>query len=225
MADAVKGDNIVLFLKLGSNYYPLACARDVSITTTSDKIELAPYTSGKWRSYIYGRITGTISGTGITKVVPDSGKNSFFDLLDYLNSQTIILTKYTVTDPQGNTKTYEVPCLIDELNLSGAAGQLSNFSFQLTMNGDPSFEQTSTSAPLTDVDSYDFTAVGGETTISNSVLIGVDILDVRRNGIGLQVITVGTPTGSQVKFTSGSGSLEFGFALGADEYINVIYVS
>jgi len=32
------------------------------------------------------------------------------------------------------------------------------------------------------------------------------------------------PTGSQVKYTSGSGSLEFGMALGADEYILTIYV-
>jgi len=224
MAEAVKGDNVILYAKLGSTYYPIACSKDVSITTTSDKIELAPYTSGKWRSYIYGRITGTISGTGITKIVADNA-NSIFDLLDFQYDQVIILTKYSITDPQGNFRTYEVPCLIDEINISGAAGQFSNFSYTLTMNGDPSFDQTNVAGALTDVDSWDYLAVGGETSISDGVLVGVDVLDIRRNGIGLQIIYSGTPTGSQVKFTSATGAVEFGFALGAEEYIKVIYVS
>jgi hypothetical protein len=93
------------------------------------------------------------------------------------------------------------------------------------MSGDPEFNQTPINDALTDVDSWDYTATGGETVISNATLIGVDVLDIRRNGIGLQVITAGTPTGSQVKFNSGAGSLEFGMALGVDEYILVIYVA
>ena len=224
MPDAVKGDGVIFYAKLGTTFYPFACAKDVTITHTTDKIELAPYTSGKWRSYIYGRTTGTISSNGVIKVVPDTGKNGIFDLLDSLKEHFIILTKYTVQDPQGNSKTYEVPCLIDEISMTGAIGSLATYSFTLTMNGDPSFDQVVVNTPLTDVDSWGYTATGGETTISDPVILGVDVLDVRRNGIGLEVITAGVPTGSQVKYTSGSGSLEFGMALGTDEYILTIYV-
>ena len=225
MADPVRGENVVFYAKLGTSYYPFACAKEVTITQTTDKIELAPYTTGKWRSYIYGRTSGTITGSGIVKIDPGNSKYSIFDLLNFQTDHLIILTRYTVTDAQSNQRTYDVPCLIDEVTLSGTVGQFATYSFTLTMSGDPEFNQTPINDPLTDVDSWDYTATGGETTISDATLIGVDVLDIRRNGIGLQVITAGTPTGSQVKFTAGSGSLEFGMALGADEYMLVIYVA
>lgn len=225
MADPVKGENVVFYAKLGTSYYPFACAKEVTITQTTDKIELAPYTTGKWRSYIYGRTSGTITGNGIVKIDAGNGKYSIFDLLNFQTDHIIVLTRYTLTDPQSNQKTYDVPCLIDEVTLSGTVGQFATYSFTLTMSGDPEFNQTPINDPLTDVDSWDYTATGGETLISDAVLIGVDVLDIRRNGIGLQVITAGAPTGSQVKFNSGAGSLEFGMALGIDEYILVIYVA
>ena len=224
MSDVVRGDGVIFYAKLGTTFYPFACSKDVTITHTTDKIELAPYTSGKWRSYIYGRTTGTITSSGVVKVVPDSGKNGIFDLLDSLKEHFIILTKYSVVDPSGNTKTYEVPCLIDEVTISGTVGATATYTFTLTMNGDPAFDQVVVDTPLTDVDSWGYTATGGETTISDSVILGVDVLDVRRNGIGLEGITTGTPNGSQVLYNSGAGSLTFGFALGAGEWILTIYV-
>lgn len=224
MADPVKGENVVFYAKLGTSYYPFACAKEVTITQTTDKIELAPYTTGKWRSYIYGRTSGTITGNGIVKIDAGAGKYSIFDLLNFQTDHIIVLTRYTLTDPQSNQKTYDVPCLIDEVTLSGTVGQFATYSFTLTMSGDPEFNQTPINDALTDVDSWDYTATGGETVISDATLIGVDVLDIRRNGIGLQAITAGTPTGSQVKFNSGAGSLEFGMALGTDEYILVIFV-
>jgi hypothetical protein len=225
MADPVTGKNFILYVKLGTGYYPIACAKDISVTTVTDKIELAPYGNGYWRSYIYGRTSGTITGTGITKIDVGASNYSIFDLIGYQTEHFILLSRYTLTDPQGNARQYEVPCLIDEINISASSGANSNYSFTLTMSGDPSFDQTIVNPPLTDVDSFGYTATGGETAISDSVLIGVDVIDVRRNGIGLEVILIGTPTGSQVKFIPATGSLEFTFALGVDEYILVIYVS
>ena len=225
MADPVKGENVVFYAKLGTSYYPFACAKEVTITQTTDKIELAPYTTGKWRSFIYGRTSGTISGSGIVKIDAGTGKYSIFDLLNFQTDHIIVLTRYTLTDPQNNQKTYDVPCLIDEVTLSGTVGQFATYSFTLTMSGDPEFNQTPINDALVDVDSWDYTATGGEGTISDATILGVDVLDVRRNGIGLQVITAGSPNGSQVKFNSGAGSLEFGMALGTDEYILVIFVS
>ena len=225
MSDPVKGGDFILYLKLGTGYYPIACAKEISVTTTTDKIELAPYTNGYWRSFIYGRTSGTITGNGITKIVVPGSNYSIFDLIDFQTAHFIALARYTLTDPQGNGRSYDVPCLIDEINISGTTGQNAAYSFTLTMTGDPSFDQTIVNPPLTDVDSWDYTATGGETEISDPVLIGVDVIDVRRNGIGLEVITIGTPTGSQVLFVPATGSLEFTFALGIDEYILVIYVS
>jgi len=224
MADAVKGANVVFYVKLGANYYPFACAKEVTISQTTDKLELAPYTTGKWRSYIYGRTSGTITGNGVVKVVADANRYGIFDLIDYQLQHQIILTRYTTTDPQGNFKTYEVPCLIDEVTFTGTVGQLATYSFTLTMSGDPEFNQTPITQPLTDVDFWDYTATGGETTISDASIIGVGLLDVRRNGIGVEFITTGTPTSSQVLYTALTGELTFGTALSAGEWILVLFL-
>jgi TP901-1 family phage major tail protein len=224
MADAVKGKDVVFYAKLGANYYPFACAKEVTITQTTDKLELAPYTTGKWRSYIYGRTSGTITGTGVVKVIADASKYGIFDLIDYQLQHQIILTKYTTTDPQGNFKTYEVPCLIDDVSFTGNVAGLATYSFSLTMSGDPEFNQTPITQPLTDVDYWDYTATGGETTISDASIIGVGLLDVRRNGIGVEFITTGTPTSSQVLYTALTGELTFGTALSAGEWILVLFL-
>lgn len=224
MSDFVKADGVVIYAKLGSSYQPIACGTAATITTTSDKLELAPYTSGKWRSYIPNRITGTISCQGLIKIQPGSGLYSTFDILDYQYEQFFVLAKYVITDPNGNSKTYEVNCLVDEVSFNTQAGGTATYSFTLSMTSDPSFVQTPVDTGGDNVQAWDYTATGGETVIGSSVLIGNEVIDVRRNGIGLEVIFGGSPNGSQVKFTLGSGQLEFGFALGADEYILVIYV-
>ena len=225
MADQVTGKDFVLYTKLGTQYYPFACAREVSVSITTDKIELAPYTNGKFRSYIYGRSTGQITGSGVVKVEAGSGKYSIFDLLDFQQAHIVALAKYTLSDPQGNSRTYECTCLIDDVTLTGAVGSNASYNFTLTINGDPTISQTLVNPPLADVDTWDYTATGGETLISNAVLIGVDVLDIRRNGIGVQVILTGTPNNNQALFNPATGQITFGYALGVDEYILVIYVS
>lgn len=225
MADAVKADGVVIYHKMGSSYYPIACGTSATISVTTDKIELAPFTAGRWRNYEYSRTTGTISTSGLIKIDAGASNYSPFDLHDYQLGHLKVLTKYVITDPQSNSKTYEVSCLVDDFTINTDAGGQATYSMSMTMVSDPTFIQTPVPPGGTVVNAYEFFATGGETTISNSSLIGVQILDVRRNGIGLDVVTSGTPTGSQAKFTSGSGSLEFGMALGASEWILVIYVT
>ena len=49
------------------------------------------------------------------------------------------------------------------------------------------------------------------------------MIEVMRNGIGLHIITSGTPTGQQVTFDAIAGSLTFLPELGFEEYIQIIY--
>ena len=41
MSNEIKGNDFVLYLKIGVQLYPVACSSNVSVTTTADKIELA----------------------------------------------------------------------------------------------------------------------------------------------------------------------------------------
>ena len=61
------------------------------------------------------------------------------------------------------------------------------------------------------------------TTIQDDALINQTLVNIYRNGIALQIITSGTPTGSQVLFDSTSGTFTFGLSLILTEYIYVIY--
>lgn len=224
MSDIVKADGIVIYHKLGGAFYPLACGTSATINITADKIELAPYSSGKWRSYEYGRVTGTISTSGLIKINAGASAYGPLELLDFQLSFLKVLTKYVISDTNGNSKTYEVNCLVDDFTIETEAGGTATYSMTMTMTSDPTFIQTAPDPGGIDVQAWEYNATGGETTISNASIINDEVLDVRRNGIGLEIISVGTPTGNQVKYISNTGSFEFGMALGVDEWILVIYI-
>lgn len=224
MSDIVKADGIVIYHKLGGAFYPLACGKSATINITADKIELAPYSSGKWRSYEYGRVTGTISTSGLIKINAGASAYGPLELLDFQLSFLKVLTKYVISDTNGNSKTYEVNCLVDDFTIETEAGGTATYSMTMTMTSDPTFIQTAPDPGGIDVEAWEYNATGGETTISNASIINDEVLDVRRNGIGLEIISVGTPTGNQVKYISSTGSFEFGMALGVDEWILVIYI-
>lgn len=67
------------------------------------------------------------------------------------------------------------------------------------------------------------TILGGETSVSDSSLIGKNILSAARSTNALYIITAGTPDGAQVKFTSATGTLEYITPLAANEWISVVY--
>jgi hypothetical protein len=69
-----------------------------------------------------------------------------------------------------------------------------------------------------------YTATGGESSIADADLIGATVIDVERNGIGLIVVTT-SPSNNEVQFTTGTGTLTFGYVLGAGEYIQVLYTT
>ena len=68
MADAVKAEGLVIAYLYEDNVYPLACAKNSSITMNRDFLELAPKTNGLYREYITGRRGFTISGSGLVKM-------------------------------------------------------------------------------------------------------------------------------------------------------------
>jgi hypothetical protein len=221
----VQPNGIVLYARLGGGYYPIACSKDVNINTDSGSIETAPKTNGLWRTYEYERLTGSITGTGLVQVVSDANKYNILNIWNYQFSQLPVLCKFELTDSDSNTSVYECSCLVENVSITGSATNAASFSYTLKINGTVSNSTTPTSGGTT-VDSWDYTeASGGTTIIGAAELIGADVLLVDRNGIGLQVITAGTPDNNQVLFTSGTGQLEFGYALGVDEYILVVYVS
>ena len=64
-----------------------------------------------------------------------------------------------------------------------------------------------------------YTAAGGETTITWTDMIGKTCLYVSRGGIDVRDILTTTPSGEQVQWNSTTGVLTFARALESDEFI------
>jgi hypothetical protein len=170
-------------------------------------------------------MSGSITGSGLVNIVPEAGQYGVLNVWNYQHSQLPVLCKFQITDEDSNVSVYECQALVESVTVSGSASGAGTFNYTLKITGPVSAGTTPTAGGTT-VDAWTYLEVtGGTTIISNAVLIGADVLIVDRNGIGLEVITTGTPNNNQVLFTSSTGSLTFGYALGPDEYINVIYVS
>lgn len=73
---------------------------------------------------------------------------------------------------------------------------------------------------------FDYTAAGGETSITWTAAIGLSCVTVTRGGIEVRAISsFGTPTGENVTFNSTTGTLTFATAraLESDEFVRAIF--
>ena len=151
MADAVKAEGLVIAYLFEDNVYPLACAKNSSITMSRDFLELAPKTNGLYREYITGRRGFTISGSGLVKMV-QSYMQSFEFFADFFTGAD---TKYTafldLIDAQNNYRIYQFDCYIQDLTLDSTIGSIASYNY--TLQGTGNFIE------LTIVDTY--TVSGG----------------------------------------------------------------
>jgi hypothetical protein len=70
---------------------------------------------------------------------------------------------------------------------------------------------------------YQYTAIGGETTVTFAGAIGGVCLSVTRGGMEVRtILTTGTATGDNVLFNASTGVVTFARALEADEFVRII---
>lgn len=135
MADAVKTEGLVLAINDGTNIYPFACAKNATLTITSDFLELAPKTNAMYREFIPNRKGFTLSGTGLIKL-DQATKQAFGFFNDFILGNDVSYTAYIdIIDDQNNYKAYEMLCFITELSLESAFGSNPSYSFSLQGTG------------------------------------------------------------------------------------------
>lgn len=222
MANVVKGNSMVLYAEISGSYKPVACAKSCSITTTSEVIDLASYSSSTWTQSIYGRLSGNISGTGLT-LLSDASNYTNFDLFNLQFARTQFNVKVILTDTNSSTKVIESPVIIEEISVSGETNGIVNYSFSFKMSGVPTTSGTAVSNPTTSY-KYTYTATTTVSTVTNSGMIGASVIYLEKNGTKLTVITSGTPTSAQVLFESSLGKFTFGTSLVNTDVVNVIYL-
>jgi hypothetical protein len=156
-------------------------------------------------------------------------------LLNKLQTKEQIIVKFQIDNDNGSgsgTLGYSIftgLANIVNLDMSGPVEGASTYS--VSLQGTGPYTVTGTQVTPTgvviessNVTMQQYTAFGGETTITFSTQIGSTCLSVTRGGIEVRtILTSGVPTGENVTFNSSTGVLTFARALEADEFVRVIF--
>lgn len=135
MGDVIKAEGLVLAFNDGTNIYPIGCAKNSSITLTSDLLELAPKTNGVFREYIPNRKSFTISGSGLNKLLQDY-KHTLLFFADYAIGTDTIYTGYVeIIDNTNIYAVFEFQCYITSLTLESTVGLNTTYSYTLQGTG------------------------------------------------------------------------------------------
>jgi hypothetical protein len=116
-------------------------------------------------------------------------------------------------------------------SLSLSAGVEAASTYSVSLQGSGAYNITGTQVTpggavvieTSNVIMYQYTATGGETTVTFAAAIGGTCLSVTRGGMEVRTIqTSGVPTGDNVTFNASTGVVTFGRALEVDEFVRII---
>ena len=151
MADVVKAEGLVIAYTLNNDVYPLACAKNASLTISRDFLELAPKTNGLYREFIPARRNFTISGSGLMKMAQDYMHPFAFFEEFFTGTDEKYIAYLDIIDAQNNYRVFQFNCYIQDLTLDSTIG--SNVTYSYNIQGTGAFTE------LTVVDTY--TVSGG----------------------------------------------------------------
>lgn len=228
----VLGKNVKLEQKIGEEWFPLLCAKEVGLSHSRDKIEVTHVNSGSNREYVPGMASKTLNLTGVTHINSGNGRIPVSYLLE--NDGTINEYRLTLTDNNTVPNAWVVTAqgFLESANITGPRGGLSNTSLQIALSGGIEFGSVVTppGEPVCDIaDPLYIDAVAGESTVHHDSLeapIGFDVivLMVSRTG-DVYSPTTGTPTNMQYRFSQVTGIITFdaGRPFEAGEVVTVLY--
>lgn len=215
----VQGKNVLLKILQGGNYQTIACNASCSLDMDIEEIESTFIGSGADKSYIPGRITRTLRGNGPISLNRDIDAGDVYALSA---ARQLITWSFELTDNDAADLAYTGTGFFTKVSITGDVNSAATCDYTIRVTGEVGASTTLPTAGTGDAEVLVYTAAGGETSFADALLISATVIDVERNGVGLMVVA-GAPSVNEVQFNSGTGTLTFNYALGAGEYIQVIY--
>src|SRR5574343_56785 len=223
--NTIKGKNIVCSMYVTDNYYPVFCGKTAEFTINQDEIETTSVNSPNSREYVPGMMNATLSMTGVTTLDNTNGRVSVLYLMQQSIRRSVQDLIITLTDDDGSDIVISFSAIITTTGFNRDVASYSNSNVTFRITGPVTFDTVITPPTPEEVFSIYLNTVAGLTSVSDSDLIGVDILQVARTG-STHNETTGTPTGRQFKYTSVSGTISFDasipFESGEDVYVEDI---
>jgi predicted secreted protein len=215
----VQGRNVLLKVFKTDGYYSIACNSSCTLNMAIDELETTFLGSGAQKTYIPNRVSQSLQGSGPIYLADSL---TAADIRNYAMNRSLIQWSFELTDNDANTVSYTGTGFFTSVDITGDVSNAALCDYQIRVTGPVNASGGVPGSSLDDTAVFVYTATGGEISFSDADLIGVTVIDVERNGIGLIVKTT-SPSVNEVQFASGTGTLTFNYALGAGEYIQVIY--
>jgi len=232
MAENVIGKNIMLYYhEPPSETYPtgrdipFSCSTNCTFSVNVDQKEVTSQTSAWYREFKNDIATWTVTCDGLITL---DGYGYLF-LLQQQQNRTTILVKFVVDNGVDGLVIISGNCNLTSLQINAPYKDIATYS--VSLQGTGAYGTTGTTINPQGVViaggatiMKQYTAAGGETTITWTDLIGNTCLYVSRGGVDVrEILTTGVPTNDQVKWDTTTGILTFGRVLESDEFIRGLF--
>jgi predicted secreted protein len=211
---------------------PFGASTNCTFNTSVDQVEITTLATGSYKEYIGSQINWDVSVDGLIAL---SGY-SYLSLLSKLQNKESIEVRFSIDNDNGDgsdTYGYSIiagTCNIVSLDINGPMENASSYSANLQGTGAYSITGTQvidggSTISTSSVNSFSYTAAGGETSVTFAGAIGSTCISVTRGGVEVRTIaTSGVPTDENVTFNSATGVLTFATArpLEVDEFVRMI---
>jgi hypothetical protein len=231
MASVINGTNIVLyqFNPTTNVGIPFGAATNCSFEVSVDQVEVTSASSAWFKQYKNDVASWTINADGFVALED----YSYLFLANLQLTRTPILVKFEINNDNGGPSVLGYTVFTGTVNLSSlslSAGVEAASTYSVTLQGTGPYTITGTQVTpggivieTSNVIMYQYTATGGETTVTFAAAIGGTCLSVTRGGMEVRtILTTGTATGDNVRFNASTGVVTFGRALEADEFVRII---
>jgi hypothetical protein len=209
---------------------PFGAATNCSFEVSVDQREVTSASSAWFREFKNDVASWTVNADGFIAL----NDYSYLFLANLQLTRQPILIKFQVDNDNGDgSGTLGYSIFTGTANLSSlslSAGVEAASTYSVSLQGSGAYNITGTQVTpggvvieTSNVIMYQYTATGGETTVTFAAAIGGICLSVTRGGMEVRTIqTSGVPTGDNVTFNATTGVVTFGRALEADEFVRII---
>jgi predicted secreted protein len=212
---------------------PMGASTSCSFEASTEQVEVTSQTSAWFREFKSDITSWTVNCDGFIAL---SGY-SYLALMQKQLDRASIDVRFSIDNDNADASdTYGYSIVsgtanITSISLSAPVEGASTYS--LALQGTGAYAITGTqvisggsSVTVSSMNSYSYTAAGGETTVTFVAAIGSTCISVTRGGVEVRTIaTSGVPTDENVSFNSATGVITFATArpLESDEFIRAIF--
>ena len=212
---------------------PMGASTSCTFESSTEQVEVTSQTSAWFREFKNDVSSWTVSCDGFVAL---SGY-SYLALMQKQLDRASIDVRFSIdNDNADGSDTYGYSVVsgtanITSISLSAPVEGASTYSLSLQGTGAYAISGTQvinggSTISTSSVNSYSYTAAGGETTVTFVAAIGSTLMSVTRGGVEVRIInTSGVPTGEDVTYNTATGVITFATAraLEADEFIRAIF--